>query len=94
VSATRPIAPTAEPEPIIEPSGDVCGSTHCITCGDDGAPMTVLKVDHDRGLALCAADDTGAHESVEIALVDPVAPGDRLLVHAGTAIARLDGEEL
>ena len=34
----------------------------------------------------------GAHGSVEIALVaPPVAPGDVLLVHAGTALARLDG---
>jgi hydrogenase maturation factor len=29
---------------------------------------------------------------VETALVEPVAPGDRLLVHAGTAIAALASE--
>jgi hydrogenase assembly chaperone HypC/HupF len=63
---------------------------HCITCGDDGAPMRVLAVDEARGLALCEADG-GARESVEIALVDAVAPGDALLVHAGTALAKLDG---
>ncbi|MGI8904152.1 MAG: HypC/HybG/HupF family hydrogenase formation chaperone [Solirubrobacteraceae bacterium] len=67
----------------------VCGSEHCITCGDDGVPMTVLRVDADRGLALCAAQD-GERSSVETALVEPVAPGDCLLVHAGTAIARLE----
>jgi hydrogenase maturation factor len=50
--------------------------------------MTVLRVDAERGLALClAADERRA--SVETALVEPVAPGDRLLVHAGTAIARM-----
>jgi hypothetical protein len=38
---------------------------HCVTCGDDGDPMTVL-------------------------LVEPVVPGEQLLVHAGTAIARLE----
>ena len=59
---------------------------HCITCGDDGVPMTVVKVDEDRMLALCE-DDEGARSSVEIALVDQPAPGDVLLVHAGTAIA-------
>ncbi len=68
-----------------------CGDQHCITCGDDGDPMTVLRVDDPRGLALCGGDD-GERTTVEIALVAPVAPGDRLLVHAGTAIARLEPE--
>ncbi len=68
-----------------------CGSEHCITCGDDGAPMTVLAIDDRRGLALCS-DDDGSHSTVEIALVGPVAAGSRLLVHAGTAIAQLSGE--
>jgi len=31
--------------------------------------------------------------SVETALVDPVALGDRLLVHAGTAIASLERDQ-
>jgi hydrogenase assembly chaperone HypC/HupF len=62
---------------------------HCITCGDDGIPMTVVAVDDARGLALCEAAG-GARESVEIALVDAVAPGDALLVHAGTALAKLE----
>jgi len=53
--------------------------------------MTVLRVDDQRGLALCGAED-GERVTVEIALVAPVAPGDRLLVHAGTAIARLEPE--
>jgi hydrogenase maturation factor len=50
--------------------------------------MQVLKVDDDRGLALCV-DDDGSKSSVEIELVLPVAPGDELLVHAGTALVRL-----
>jgi hydrogenase maturation factor len=61
---------------------------HCITCGDDGVEMTVVAVDPQRGLALCA-DAGGARQTVETALVDPVAPGARLLVHAGTAIVAL-----
>jgi len=51
--------------------------------------MRVLRVDAARALALCAGAD-GARATVEIALVDGVAPGDELLVHAGTALARLD----
>jgi hydrogenase assembly chaperone HypC/HupF len=61
---------------------------HCITCGDDGTPERVVAIDAARGIALCERDD-GARESVEIALVAPVAVGDSVLVHAGTALARL-----
>ena len=53
--------------------------------------MTVVRIDDPRGLALCAGED-GERTTVEIALVSPVAPGERLLVHAGTAIARLEPE--
>jgi hydrogenase maturation factor len=69
---------------------DGCGSEHCITCGDVAVEMTVLRVDEARELALCEAKD-GARETVEIALVAPVSPADRLLIHAGTAIAHQGG---
>ena len=59
----------------------------CITCGDEAVPMRVRRIDGDRGLALCE-DGQGRRSSVEIALVEPVALGDELLVHAGTAIGR------
>jgi hypothetical protein len=62
---------------------DAC---HCITCGDVAEAMTVLQVDEGRALALCEGPD-GARCTVEILLVGAVAPGDELLVHAGTAIA-------
>jgi hydrogenase expression/formation protein HypC len=58
----------------------------CITCGDVAVPLRVVAVDEQRELALCQ-DDRGRRETVEIALVAPVAAGDELLVHAGTAIA-------
>jgi hydrogenase maturation factor len=64
-----------------------CDTAGCITCGDVAVEMEVLAVDEDRGLALCCAED-GGRDSVEIALVAPVAPGDVLLVHAGTALVR------
>ncbi len=54
--------------------------------------MTVITVDDSRCLALCS-DDDGSHSTVEIALVEPVAAGSRLLVHAGTAIAQLSEED-
>ena len=68
---------------------DTCGSQHCITCGDDGVAMQVVRIDEVRGLALCEQEN-GVRETVETALVDPVAPGDVLLVHAGTALTRLE----
>ncbi len=66
-------------------------TTGCITCGDEAVAMTVLKVDSQRGLALCA-DEEGRRETVEIALVE-AAEGDVLMVHAATAIARVEARE-
>jgi hydrogenase maturation factor len=60
----------------------------CITCGDVAVELTVVSIDRERELALCETAD-GRRESVEIALVQPIGGGDTLLVHAGTAIARL-----
>ena len=77
----HPDTPGREAEEV---SGVAC---NCITCGDVATPMRVLKIDLDRELALCA-DETEAHHTIEIALVQPVSVGDELLVHAGTAIGR------
>jgi hydrogenase maturation factor len=64
-----------------------CHSDHCITCGDEGIPMTVLRIDEERGLALCSAAG-GEKSTVEIALVE-VETGDSVLVHGGVALVRL-----
>jgi hydrogenase maturation factor len=69
----------------------VCESTHCITCSDEAVQMRVVRVDEERELALCE-NDAGERSSVEVALVAPVGPGDTLLVHAGTALTRLEAE--
>ncbi|CAN5345516.1 hypothetical protein BH18ACT12_BH18ACT12_06380 [soil metagenome] len=68
---------------------DGCADGHCITCSDEGVAMRVVESRAD-GLALCAGDD-GAKTTVMTDLVGPVARGEELLVHAGTAIARLQG---
>ena len=54
--------------------------------------MTVVRLDEQRGLALCA-DAEGAHHTVETALIEPLAAGHAVLVHAGVAIASLLGED-
>jgi hydrogenase maturation factor len=59
---------------------------HCITCSDEGIEMTVVE------LTQCGAqcrDPAGIDQRVEIDLVEPVAIGEVLLVHAGVAIANL-----
>jgi hydrogenase maturation factor len=59
---------------------------HCITCSDEGIEMTVVALTQSG--AQCR-DPAGIDQRVEIELVEPVEIGDRLLVHAGVAIANL-----
>ena len=58
-----------------------CDGGHCITCSDEAVPMRVTEVRPD-GIAVCGEAE------VFTALVGDVEPGDELLVHAGTALAR------
>jgi hydrogenase expression/formation protein HypC len=80
VSPNLPPASDADPDRHCDPED------RCVTCGDVAVPMRILALDDRRGLALCATEKD-RRETVEIALVKPVAIGDELLVHAGTAIA-------
>lgn len=63
----------------------------CITCSDEGVPMRVVDARPDEALALCTSAD-GSRSDVMTDLVGRVSPGDRLLVHAGTALLALDSE--
>jgi hydrogenase maturation factor len=63
---------------------------HCITCSDEGVEMRVLEVAAADGLAMCVGPD-GARSEVATELVDGVATGDVLLVHAGVALASVGG---
>jgi hydrogenase maturation factor len=62
----------------------------CITCGDEAVTMRVRRFDHLRELALCEAD--GRMATVDTLLVGAVEPGESLLVHAGVALVRLEGD--
>jgi len=55
----------------------------CITCSDEGRLAEMVG----PGRARTAA----GIEDVSTVLVDPVGPGDLVLVHAGTAITRVEG---
>lgn len=58
--------------------------SHCLTCGDVAVAMEVEEVHGEMSLCI---DGEGARHEVAVDLVGPVAPGDRVLVHAGVAIA-------
>jgi hydrogenase expression/formation protein HypC len=66
-------------------TGGACEHDHCITCGDEGVRMRVVSLSADG--ATCVEEDGTQHEGIAIDLVEPVGPGDRVLVHAGVAIA-------
>jgi hydrogenase maturation factor len=59
----------------------------CITCRDEAISMRIVRLDTERDLALCETAG-GDRQTVEVALIDDVAEGDAVLVHAGVAIAR------
>lgn len=65
-----------------------CGDDVCITCGDRATEVVVVAVD---GIEAWCVDADGARQVVAVDLVAPVETGDRVLVHAGVALARLDG---
>ena len=67
-----------EPECAVD--GEV-GSV-CITCSDEGRPAEVISVDGDE--ALVRTPD--GQERIDVSLIDPPAPGDLVLIHAGFAI--------
>jgi hydrogenase maturation factor len=71
---------------LAEP-GDACTDEVCITCSDEGRVVEVATpLDPGRAVVLAA----GQRETVDTSLVGPVAPGDLVLVHAGTAISVID----
>ena len=69
-------------------SASRCHEDHCITCGDEGIEMRVTRAEDVQGIAACR-DAQGAQTEVDVLLVEPVRPGELLLVHAGVAIGRV-----
>lgn len=86
-----PDVPSSEHPSGVSPTDRCVTEGHCVTCSDEGIPMRVAEPAGD-GLAVCV-DDAGVRTDVLTGLVEGVRPGDRLLVHAGTALLRLDPAE-
>jgi hydrogenase maturation factor len=62
----------------------------CVTCSDEGRLGEVVTASAD---GLAAVRTARGVENVVTTLVDPVATGDLVLVHAGTAISRVGFED-
>ena len=61
----------------------------CLTCGDVDVPVTVVR---QAGQDAICVDAFGNEGSVATELVGEVTNGERLLVHAGVAIEKLEAE--
>lgn len=79
-----PIAPPAA-APVCEPD-PVTG--RCATCADEAVEGRVLALGED---ALAQVQMEGTIRTVAMELLDDVRVGERVLVHAGVAIARAGG---
>ena len=79
---------TEERPQAVAPAVPECHDEVCITCSDQAVAVTVVRLlDHD----LAVVETDAGHEEVSVALVT-AGIGDTILVHAGEAIAVLDGD--
>jgi HupF/HypC family len=67
-----------------------CTDEVCVTCSDEGRLGEVLTTTSD---AMATVRTANGVETVATMLVGPVAAGDLVLVHAGTAISKVSDEE-
>jgi hypothetical protein len=63
-----------------------CTDDVCTTCSDQGRVAEVAVVHEDGSAVVLAA---GLLETIDVSLIDPVRPGDLVLVHAGVALTPL-----
>ncbi|MFP5326959.1 MAG: HypC/HybG/HupF family hydrogenase formation chaperone [Acidimicrobiia bacterium] len=63
-----------------------CAEEVCITCSDEGRLGEVEVVQEDEAVVRTA----DGRERISTAFIDPPALGDLVLVHAGTAITKVD----
>lgn len=64
-----------------------CTDDVCVTCSDEGRLGEVVSASADQSALVRTGQGV---ETVSTDLVEPVAAGDLILVHAGMAISRLD----
>jgi hydrogenase maturation factor len=74
---------------LLKPDGEG-DETTCVTCSDEGRLGEVMTASADGQATVRTARGV---ENVITTLIDPVATGQLVLVHAGTAISRVGDEE-
>ena len=80
--------------PASTDSPDFCSldqEGRCVTCSDEALPARVIEL--NSALPLATVEVNSRIIEVDISLVDGVAPGQLLMVHAGVALGRLDENE-
>ena len=76
---------------LLKPEGT---ETICVTCSDEGRLGEVVTASGESEAPGMATVRTARGvENVVTTLIDPVAAGELVLVHAGTAISKLDEED-
>jgi hypothetical protein len=65
-----------------------CAEEACVTCSDEGRQGEVITASGEMATVRTAR----GVEDVVTSLIDPVTAGDLVLVHAGTAISRIEEE--
>jgi hydrogenase maturation factor len=73
---------------LLEPAAEECTDEVCITCSDEGRLAEVVAADPTSAAVLAG----GKVETIDTTLVGPLTYGNLVLVHAGSAIRRLDAQ--
>ena len=77
-----------DPGPLT-PDAAECTDAVCVTCSDEGRLVEVLLPPRQAfGTALVRSPD--GEEEIDVTLVGEVAAGDLILVHAGSALTRVE----
>jgi len=74
---------------LLKPPAEDCTDEVCVTCSDEGRLGEVILEPVDP-LGQALVRTAAGEEWVDITVLGKVAPNDLVLVHAGTAITRLD----
>jgi hypothetical protein len=74
---------------LLKAAPEECTDDVCVTCGDEGRIAEVILEPADP-LGQALVRTAKGEEWVDVSVLSAVAPNDLVLVHAGTAIARMD----
>ncbi len=78
---------------LLTAKDDDCTDDICVTCSDEGRLGEVVEAPAAPFAPALVRTATG-EEAVDVSVLGDVAPGDLVLVHAGSAITRIDGDEV